>query len=65
MAAEKLSDEEIVLFREAFGKFDADGSNHVTTENIGSVLRAAGQAPTEADVEGYKKVGKQLDDNSI
>lgn len=59
MAAEKLTDEEIVAFREAFGKYDPEGSNHVDTENIGSVLRAAGQAPTEADVEEYQKVSRK------
>lgn len=57
MAAEELTDEQTVAFREAFAKFDAEGSQHVATEHIGSVLRAAGQAPTEADVDEYKKVG--------
>nr|XP_039261050.1 calmodulin-like [Styela clava] len=55
MAAEKLKDDELVVFREAFGKFDPEESNHVATENIGNVLRAAGQAPTEAQLEEYKK----------
>ena len=56
MAAEKLKEEEKVIFREAFKKFDTEGNDLVSLDNMGSVLRAAGQAPTEAELEDYKKV---------
>ena len=56
MATEKLSEEEKVVFREAFKKFETEGSDFVTVNDVGSVLRAAGQAPTESELEEYKKV---------
>jgi len=56
MQSEQLSEENQVLFRESFKKFDKDDSNTVNVEDIGGVLRAAGQAPTESELEDYKKV---------
>lgn len=56
MAAEKLSEEDLVNFREAFRKFDPEETDVVSVENIGNVLRAAGQAPTVSDIEDYTKV---------
>ena len=56
MATDKLKEEEKVIFREAFKKFDPEGSDVISANEMGSVLRAAGQAPTEAELEDYKKV---------
>ena len=53
---DKLTEEEKVTFREAFKKFDTSGSDVVPVNEVGSVLRAAGQAPTEAELEDFKKV---------
>lgn len=56
MSLDKLTEEEKVVFREAFKKFDPEETDYVSADNVGSVLRAAGQAPTETDVDNYKKV---------
>uniref|UniRef100_H2YVC6 EF-hand domain-containing protein n=1 Tax=Ciona savignyi TaxID=51511 RepID=H2YVC6_CIOSA len=55
MSDDKLSEEEQVVFTEAFKKFDPEGSNSISVDDLGSVLRAAGQAPTESEVEDFKK----------
>ncbi|XP_078486824.1 neo-calmodulin-like [Ciona intestinalis] len=55
MSSDKLSEEEQVIFTEAFKKFDSEGSNFISIDDVGSVLRAAGQAPTESELEDFKK----------
>lgn len=56
MAAEALTEEDTVALREAFTKFDQEESDHVTIDDVANVLRAVGQAPTESEMEDYKKV---------
>ena len=44
---EKLTDEQISEFREAFALFDKDGDGNVTAKELGIVMRSLGQNPTE------------------
>ncbi|XP_076805663.1 neo-calmodulin-like [Clavelina lepadiformis] len=55
MAEEKLSEEEQVAFRESFKKFAIDGGDVIKTDDMAAVLRASGQAPTETELEDFKK----------
>jgi calmodulin len=45
-----LSDDQISEFKEAFSLFDKDGDGHITTKELGTVMRALGQNPTEAEI---------------
>lgn len=56
MAEEKLSEEEQVAFRESFKKFAIDGGDVIKIDDMAGVLRASGQAPTETELEDFKKV---------
>jgi len=40
-----------VEFREAFDMFDQDHDGHITTRELGSVMRSLGQRPTEAELQ--------------
>eukprot|EP01121_Diplochlamys_sp_Union-15-3_P016879 TRINITY_DN582_c0_g3_i3.p1 TRINITY_DN582_c0_g3~~TRINITY_DN582_c0_g3_i3.p1 ORF type:complete len:157 (-),score=45.31 TRINITY_DN582_c0_g3_i3:34-456(-) len=42
-------------WKEAFSLFDRDGDGQIGTEEIGTVFRALGQNPTQAEVEEIKK----------
>ncbi|XP_033736474.1 neo-calmodulin-like [Pecten maximus] len=48
---EKLSDEQIKEFKEAFSLFDKDGDGTITTEELGTVMRSLGQSPNEQDLQ--------------
>ncbi|XP_067141220.1 calmodulin-like [Centruroides vittatus] len=48
--ANELSQEQIAEFREAFSLFDKDGDGHITTEELGTVMRSLGQTPTQAEL---------------
>jgi len=37
-------------YKEAFSLFDKKGSGHISSENLGDLLRALGQNPTQAEV---------------
>ncbi|ELT92751.1 hypothetical protein CAPTEDRAFT_163548 [Capitella teleta] len=47
---EKLTDEQISEFREAFQLFDKDGNGFISTKELGMVMRSLGQNPTEAEL---------------
>ncbi|OWF56438.1 calmodulin-A-like [Mizuhopecten yessoensis] len=48
---EKLSDEQITEFKEAFSLFDKDGDGTITTEELGTVMRSLGQSPNEQTIQ--------------
>jgi len=45
-----LSDEQKSEFKEAFALFDKDGSGDISADELGTVMRALGQKPSEAEV---------------
>lgn len=49
--ADKLTEEQISEFKEAFALFDKDGDGNITGSELGVVLRSLGQNPTEAEVK--------------
>uniref|UniRef100_A0A8B9N885 EF-hand domain-containing protein n=1 Tax=Accipiter nisus TaxID=211598 RepID=A0A8B9N885_9AVES len=49
--AERLSEEQIAEFKEAFSLFDRDGDGCITTKELGTVMRSLGQNPTEAELQ--------------
>ena len=48
--ADQLSNEQIAEFEEAFNLFDKDGDGTITTKELGTVMMALGQNPTEAEL---------------
>ncbi|NXG04775.1 CALMS protein, partial [Sakesphorus luctuosus] len=48
--AERLSEEKITEFKEAFSLFDRGGTGTIGTRELGTVLRALGHNPTEAEL---------------
>lgn len=58
--AEEFSEEELADFREAFSLFDRTGKGVITTKDLGTVMRALGVNPTEAELKDYiKEVDKE------
>ncbi|XP_023236518.1 calmodulin-like isoform X3 [Centruroides sculpturatus] len=53
--ANELTEEQIAEFREAFSLFDKDGDGHITTEELGTVMRSLGQTPTQAELHDMIK----------
>eukprot|EP01026_Neomeris_dumetosa_P037565 TRINITY_DN30455_c0_g1_i1.p4 TRINITY_DN30455_c0_g1~~TRINITY_DN30455_c0_g1_i1.p4 ORF type:complete len:150 (-),score=34.44 TRINITY_DN30455_c0_g1_i1:512-961(-) len=49
--SDKLSEEQISEFKEAFALFDKDGDGTITTKELGTVMRSLGQNPTEAELQ--------------
>ena len=45
-----LSEETKEELKQAFAHFDTDGSGSITSEELGDVMRAIGQEPTEAEL---------------
>ncbi|NWI51973.1 CALMS protein, partial [Calyptomena viridis] len=48
--AERLSEEKIAEFREAFSLFDRDGDGAIGGRELGTVMRSLGHNPTEAEL---------------
>lgn len=40
--AENLTEEQIAEFKEAFGLFDKDGQKHISTKELGTVMKSLG-----------------------
>ena len=49
MAASGLSDAQIEEFREAFHLFDRNQDGTITSKDLGSVLKAIGQNPSDEE----------------
>jgi len=49
--ADYLSEEQISDFKNAFSSFDPSGNGTITTKELGSVLRALSQNPTDAELQ--------------
>jgi len=43
-----LRDAQMEEFKEAFSLFDKDGDGHITTKELGTVMRSLGQNPSES-----------------
>jgi calmodulin len=50
MLISNLSEDQIFEFKEAFQIFDKDGDGSITTKELGTVMRALGQNPSEDDI---------------
>eukprot|EP00029_Vermamoeba_vermiformis_P008772 TRINITY_DN4198_c0_g1_i1.p1 TRINITY_DN4198_c0_g1~~TRINITY_DN4198_c0_g1_i1.p1 ORF type:complete len:151 (+),score=59.10 TRINITY_DN4198_c0_g1_i1:27-455(+) len=51
---------EVEAWKEAFSLFDKDGDGHISSDELGTVMRALGQSPTQAEVqEIIKEVGAE------
>ncbi|KAJ8427392.1 hypothetical protein Cgig2_008808 [Carnegiea gigantea] len=53
--ANQLNNDQIAEFKEAFSFFDKDGDGSITTKELGTVMRALGQNPTEAELQDMIK----------
>ena len=53
--AESLSIEQIAEIKETFSLFDKTGSGTITLDEMGIIIRALGQTPTEAEMEVMKR----------
>ncbi|GAX85124.1 hypothetical protein CEUSTIGMA_g12544.t1 [Chlamydomonas eustigma] len=53
-----FSQDRISELKEAFSLFDRDGDGCITTKELGTVLRAVGKSPTDAEV---KKIVADID----
>ncbi|CAD5120148.1 DgyrCDS8724 [Dimorphilus gyrociliatus] len=49
-APEELTEEQIELIKDMFMVFDQDGDETITIKELGTVMRALGQHPTEAEL---------------
>ncbi|XP_048585333.1 calmodulin isoform X2 [Nematostella vectensis] len=48
---DKLTEEQIDEYRDAFKFFDKDGNGHITTRELGAIMRSLGQNPTENELQ--------------
>lgn len=49
-SCEQLTEEQIAEFKEAFSLFDKNGDGTISDKELGVVMRAIGQNPTEAEL---------------
>jgi calmodulin len=52
---DKLTDEQIDEFKEAFNLFDKNGDGTIPVKEIGTVMRALGLNPTEQEINDFIK----------
>ena len=57
MATECLTEEQIGAFQDAFFQFDTDHDGVINAKELGPVLRAIGQNPTEAELQVSRGMG--------
>lgn len=57
---EQLTEEQIKLFRQHFDNFDLHQEGAIRRSELGTVLRACGQIPTEGWLHERMKVKKKL-----
>ncbi|XP_033018426.1 uncharacterized protein LOC117054078 [Lacerta agilis] len=50
--AQRLTEEQLTEYKEAFSLFDKDGHGAITTKELGTVIRSLGHNPTEAELQG-------------
>ncbi|CAB3999463.1 calmodulin-alpha-like isoform X3 [Paramuricea clavata] len=48
---DKLTEEQVEEYRDAFRFFDKDESGYITTKELGSIMRSLGQNPTEVELQ--------------
>lgn len=53
--ADNLSQEQVQEFQEAFSLFDKDNSRRIPAKELGTVMRALGQNPSESELEEILK----------
>ncbi|GLC42588.1 hypothetical protein PLESTB_001116600 [Pleodorina starrii] len=53
-----MAEDRYAEYKEAFTLFDSDGDGFITTKELGTVLRALGKSPTEAEI---KTIVKDID----
>ena len=46
-----MTDEEKIVFNEAFSQFDKNGDGSISTKELSNVMRSLGQNPTEAELQ--------------
>ncbi|XP_064621364.1 calmodulin-A-like isoform X2 [Lineus longissimus] len=46
-----LSEAQVTEYREAFRLFDKDGDGHITTVELGTVMKSLGQSPSEKELQ--------------
>ena len=51
LQADQLTEEQIAEYKEAFSLFDKSGDGTITTKDLGTVIRALGKNPTEAELQ--------------
>lgn len=48
---DQLTEEHIAEYKEAFSIYDRSGDSHITSKELGTVLRSLGQNPTEEELQ--------------
>merc|ERR1712178_342687 len=48
---DKISDEQIMLLKETFEDFDAEGEGEIGTDDLGAVMRTLGMECTETELQ--------------
>ena len=54
--ADRLTEEQISEFKEAFSLFDRESSGTIGSQELGTVMRSLGQNPTEAELKVLLKL---------
>nr|QBG82575.1 calmodulin [Papaver somniferum] len=54
--AERLTKEQIPMFKEAFSRYDEDEDGCIATIELGSLIRSLGQNPSEVEVHSMINV---------